>query len=225
VKIIRWDVCWLLVGGVALGASLAGHALQLRIESAHLFGGARALYTHSLQTPLGFLLLALFFGAAFCIARGLIENAHDERDATDWLEAALSGICRIQPARLIAMVIGLQFAALIGGELTEMALSSYDNISLSAIFGAGHASAPFVYVLVGLLFALALRSFARAACTHAAAIRHFVLVAIARAARPAQINCAPLLRAQAHRTTVRAPLLLAHHIASRPPPALLALVA
>ena len=38
----RRDVCWLLVGAVALIASLAGHAVQLSIESAHLFGSTRA---------------------------------------------------------------------------------------------------------------------------------------------------------------------------------------
>jgi hypothetical protein len=221
----RRDVCWLLVGAVALIASLAGHALQLSIESAHLFGSTRALYSHSLQTPYAAIALVLLIVAAYFIARGVLMSVRDESSGADWLLPALDAVRTAAPARIVTTVLGLQFGSLIVGELSEQALSSYDQFGFGAIFGAGHYSAPFVHLLIGTLLALALIAFARAACERVAAIARFVLVAIARLSQPAPSVCGPRLRTLALGADSPSPPLLARHIASRPPPVPAALVA
>jgi hypothetical protein len=219
------EVCWLLIGAVALGASLAGHAVQLAIESAHLFGATRALYTHSLQTPISLIVFGALVVAAVFIARGILESLHDEFGASDWLVPALDAVATIAPGRLIALVVGLQLASLIGGELTEQALSSYGAFGLGAIFGPGHLSAPFVHVAVGTLAAWLLLAFARAVCARVADIARFARSLIAWVSRPARVRCAPALRILALAAESPAPPLLARHIASRPPPAAATLVA
>ncbi|HME80644.1 MAG TPA: hypothetical protein VKF82_01060 [Candidatus Eremiobacteraceae bacterium] len=221
----RRDVCWLLIGAIALIASLLGHALQLHIESAHLFGTVRALYSHSLQTPFAYIAFGLLLVSALFIARGIIESVRDEFDGADWLLPALDAVRSISPGRLVAIVVGLQLTSLTVGELSEQALSSYDGFGLGAIFGPGHLSAPFVHIAVGAVLALALRAFARAACERVADIASFVLVVIGRLAQPAPVNCAPALRILSLRAQTTSPPLLARHIASRPPPVRAALVA
>jgi hypothetical protein len=221
----RRDVCWLLIGAIALIASLMGHALQLQIESAHLFGGVRAMYSHSLQSPFAYIAFGLLLLSALFIARGVIESVRDELDGADWLLPALDAVRSISPGRLITIVVGLQLISLTVGELSEQALSSYDGFGLAAIFGPGHVSAPFVHIAVGAILALALRAFARAACERVAAIARFVLVVVERLSQPAHVKCAPALRVLTLRAETPLPPLLARHIASRPPPAGLALVA
>ena len=215
----------MLVGAVALLASLAGHALQLGIESARLFGSERALYSHALQTPFAAIALLMLAVAALFIARGVLMSVRDEFDGADWLLPALDAVRSIAPARLVAIVLSLQFGSLIVGELSEQALSSYDQFGLGAVFGAGHYSAAFVHLALGTLFALALLAFARAACERVAALARFVLVAIARLAQPARALCGPRLRTLALRADSPSPPLLARHIASRPPPVPAVLVA
>src|SRR5271165_4853547 len=197
----RRDVCWLLIGAIALIASLLGHALQLHIESAHLFGTVRALYSHSLQTPFAYIAFGLLLVSALFIARGIIESVRDEFDGADWLLPALDAVRSISPGRLVAIVVGLQLTSLTVGELSEQALSSYDGFGVGAIFGPGHLSAPVVD------------------------IASFVLVVIGRLAQPAPVNCAPALRILSLRAQTTSPPLLARHIASRPPPVRAALVA
>jgi len=221
----RRDVCWLLVGAVALIAAVAGHAAQLSIESAHFFGSAPALYAHSLQAPFALLAAALLLVALLCIARGVIESGRGELDRSDWLLPALDVVRAISPGRLVITIIGLQLIFLVVGEFAEQSLSTYDNTGFAAIFGPSHVSAPFVHILIGTLLALALRAFARAACEHAAAIARFVLVAIARLAHALRPACAPVLRTLALRCEFPPPPLLARRIASRPPPVFAALVA
>ena len=219
------EVCWLLIGAVALGASLAGHALQLTIESSHLFGSVRALYSHSLQTPIAYLVFGGLIVAALLIGRGILEGVRDQFDDADWLVPALNAVAQIAPFRLIALVVGLQLASLTIGELTEQTLSSYDAIGLGAIFGPGHFTAPFVHVLIGTLAAWLLLAFARTVCARVADLARFALSVMAWIRRPSRIRCAPALRTLALRSESPAPPLLARHIASRPPPAATALVA
>src|ERR1700687_5373443 len=118
----RRDVCWVLIGAIALIASLAGHVMQLAFESAHLFGGVRAFYNHSVQTPFAQLALALLLVAAFFIARGIIEGVREEFEGADWLVPALNMIRRIEPYRLAALVIALQLASPTIGQLPEPGL-------------------------------------------------------------------------------------------------------
>ncbi|MBV8222032.1 MAG: hypothetical protein JO293_01610, partial [Candidatus Eremiobacteraeota bacterium] len=106
-------MCWLLVGAVALIASLTGHAVQLSIESAHLFGTERALYSHALQTPYAALALVMLIVAAFFIGRGMLMSVRDEFDGADWLLPALDAVRSIAPTRLVAIVLSLQFGSLI----------------------------------------------------------------------------------------------------------------
>jgi hypothetical protein len=219
------EVCWLLVGAVALGASLAGHAVQLAIESARLFGSMPALYSHSLQTPLAYLLFGGLILAALLIGRGILEGVRDEFEDADWLVPALDAVAQISPGRLIALVVGLQLASLTVGELTEQTLSSYNSIGLGAIFGAGHLTAPFVHALIGTVAAWLLLAFARTVCARVTDLARLALAIIAWVRRPSTIHCAPALRSLALRSESPAPPLLARHIASRPPPAAAALVA
>ncbi len=221
----RRDVCWLLIGAIALVASLTSHALQLQIESAHLFGTVRAGYSHSLQTPIAYAAFGLLLVSALFIAHGVIESVRDELDGADWLLPALDAVRSMPLGRLITIVIGLQLASFTVGELSEQALSSYDGFGLGAVFGLGHLSTPFVHILVGAALALALRAFARAACARVAAIARFVLVVVERLAQPTPIKCAPALRILALHAETPPPPLLARHIASRPPPVRPALVA
>ena len=219
------EVCWLLIGAVALGASLAGHAAQLALESARLFGDAPAAYNHMLQTPFAYLFLGALIVGALCIGRGIVEGVREESGGADWLVPALDVIAQLSPTRLIALIVGLQFTSLVVGELSEQALSSYNRIGLGAIFGPGHLTAPFVHLIVGLLAAWLLIAFARAVCERVADIAHFVRSVIALIGRPARVRCAPALRSLALRCESPDPPLLARHIASRPPPAAAALVA
>jgi hypothetical protein len=219
------EVCWLLIGAVALGASLAGHAVQLSIESAHLFGTMPALYNHSLQTPLAYLLFGALILAALLIGRGILEGVRDQFEGADWLVPALDAVAQIAPGRLIALVVGLQLALLTVGELTEQTLSSYDSIGLAAIFGPGHFTAPLVHALIGTLAAWLLLAFARTVCARVAGLTRFALAVIAWIRRPSPIRCAPALRGLTLRSESPAPPQLARHIASRPPPAAAALVA
>jgi len=221
----RRDVCWLLIGAVALIASLLGHAAQLSIESAHLFGTARAAYSHTLQTPFAYIALGTLLLAAFFIARGIIESVRDHFDDADWLVPALDAVRAISPARLATVIVALQLGSLTIGELSEQALSSYDKFGLGSIFGAGHYTAPFVHIAIGVLLALSLQAFARAVCERVAAITRFVLVVIARVAQPAPSAVRPHLRVLALAADSPSPPLLARHIASRPPPVVAALVA
>jgi hypothetical protein len=223
--VARRDVCWLLISAIALIASVMGHALQLQIESMHLLGGARAMYSHSLQSPFAYIAFGLLLVSAVFIARGVIESVRDELDGADWLLPALDAVRSISPSRLVTIVVGLQLTWLTLGELSEQALSSYDGFGMGAIFGPGHVSAPFVHIAVGAVLALALRAFARAACDRVAAIARFVLVVVERLSQPAPVNCAPALRVLTLRAETPSPPLLARHIASRPPPVRLALVA
>jgi hypothetical protein len=219
------EVCWLLIGAVALGASLAGHAAQLAVESAHLFGSARALYSHSLQTPLAYLLFGALILAALLIGRGILEGVRDQFEDADWLVPALHAVAQIAPGRLIALIIGLQLGSLTLGELTEQTLSSYNSIGLGAIFGPGHFTAPFVHAAIGMLAAWLLLAFARTVCTRVVDLARFALSVIAWVRRPSRVHCAPTLRTLTLRSESPAPPLLARHIASRPPPAATALVA
>lgn len=219
------EVCWLLIGAVALGASLAGHAAQLAIESAHLFGSTLALYSHSLQTPIGYLVFGALVLAALFIGRGILEGVRDQFEDADWLVPALDAVARIAPGRLIALVVGLQLASLTVGELMEQTLSSYNSIGLAAIFGPGHFTAPFVHAAIGVLAAWLLLAFARTVCARVADIARFALSVMAWISRPSRVRCSPALRSLALRSECPAPPLLARHIASRPPPAAAALVA
>jgi hypothetical protein len=219
------EVCWLLIGAVALGASLAGHAAQLAIESAHLFGSSRAFYNHSLQTPIAYLFFGALILAALFIGRGILEGLRDQFEDADWLVPALRAVAQIAPGRLIALVIGLQLASLTVGELTEQTLSSYDSIGFGAIFGAGHFTAPFVHLLIGTLAAWLLLAFARAVCARVTELARFAISVMAWIRRPSRVHCAPALRILALRSESPRPPLLARHIASRPPPAATTLVA
>lgn len=219
------DVKWLLIGAAALLASLAGHAAQLALENMRFFGDVRAAYSHSLQTPLTQIALALLVIGALFIARGIIEGVREHYEDANWLVPALVALRDIPLAKLIAAVVTLQIASLTVGELTEQALSSYDGFGLTAIFGPGHLTAPFVHIAIGSLLALVLWAFAGAVCSNVRAVARLARAYIVWIARPAHVNCAPALRLLARRAESPAPPVLARHIASRPPPVFAALIA
>jgi hypothetical protein len=215
----------MLVGAAALIASLTSHAIQLALERARLFGDAPAQYSHSLQNPIGTIALALVVFAAYFIAKGVIESVRDNFDGAEWLVPALDALRTIDPLRIVAVVLCLQIASLVIGELAEQALSSYDAFGLAAIFGAGHLTAPFVHAAVGTSIALALRAFARAVCHRIAAVAQVARLVIAWLERPTPLCCAPALRTIARASETIPPPVLARHLACRPPPASPVLIA
>ena len=208
----------MLVGAVALLASLGGHAAQLWLERLGLFGGVPALYVHSLQTPFAQLALALLIVGLFFVARGIIDGVRQDYDGADWLVPALAAIREISRARIVILVFSLQIASLVIGELTEQTLSSYEAFGLGAIFGTGHLTAPFVHAAVGTLAALLLWAFADAVCDRIAAVAHAARLVIAWLSRPVRAHFAPALRILVLRSETAPPPVLARHIACRPPP-------
>ena len=208
----------MLVGAAALIASLSGHATQLALERARLFGDAPAQYSHSLQSPIATVALAMIVIAAFLIAKGVIESVRDDFDGAEWLVPALDAIRAIDALRLVGVVLCLQIASLVIGELAEQALSSYDAFGLAAIFGPGHLTAPFVHVVMGCGIALLLRAFARAVCFRIDAVAHVARLIIAWIERSAPICRAPELRLLARASETIPPPVLARHLACRPPP-------
>ena len=215
----------MLVGAAALIASLGGHAVQLTLERAHLFGGSPAKYAHTLQSPIGTIALAMIVVAAFLIAKGVIESVRDDFDGAEWLVPALDAIRSIDALRLVGVVLSLQIASLVIGELAEQSLSSYDAFGLAAIFGPGHFSAPFVHALVGGGVALALRAFAIAVCHRIETVAQVARLIIAWLERPVPVCCAPALRAIARASETIPPPVLARHLACRPPPRAALLIA
>lgn len=215
----------MLVAAAALIASLGGHAMQLALERAHLFGDSPAHYTHTLQSPIATLALAMIVVAAFFIAKGVIESVRDDFDGAEWLVPALDAIRSIDAPRLVGVVISLQIASLVIGELAEQTMSSYDAFGLAAIFGPGHITAPFVHVLVGGIVALLLRAFALAVCQRIDAVANVARLIIAWLERPLPVCCAPALRAIACASETIPPPVLARHLACRPPPRAALLIA
>lgn len=210
-------VAWLLIGGVALTASLVGHAAQIALENVRALGDARAFYHHSAQAPIGQIAVALLALAAILTVGRIASGARAGRTDSDWLLPALAGVRVLGVGRLTATVLGVQLVTLTCGELAEQFLSTGAPPGLTAVFGPGHATAPFVHLIVGLALSIALRAFALCACEHVAQIARIVRLVVTRPAR-ARTTSNAALRQLILRASFLLPPVLARRIANRPPP-------
>jgi hypothetical protein len=217
VYVMRPDrLAWLLIAAVALAASACGHALELTLENLQLFGDGRAAYAHPAQLFELEMAGTLFVIAAVTIGRRLAARAMHARAGEDCLSPALDGVCRMGLVRCAAMLLSVQFAALIASEILEQRLSG-SAVGIASILGIGHMTAIVVHTVVGVLFAWMLYRLARFVHDQTAAL----VGAIARFAR--HISQPPALAATSYSrihlwTSVRRPPVLALGLANRPPP-------
>lgn len=149
----------LLCAGAWLAAAV-GHGLQLGIENLRWFGEARAGYAHSAQS---IVLETAIFAAGFGVFSAL-RKLWPRRSFTPSGIAlpTLAEVLRLGRARSVAFVLSVQFVSVTAIELLEQRLSGAAHPSMAAIFGPAHASAVFVYAIVGVVLALATYAFAEA---------------------------------------------------------------
>lgn len=210
-------LAWLLIAAVALAASACGHALELVLENMRWFGDGRAAYAHPAQVFELDLAGALFIIAAVAIGRKVVSCALGARSSDDCFVPALDGVCRIGMSRCAALLLIVQFGALIASELLEQRLSG-SPVGLTSILGAGHLTAVAVHTTIGLLFGFALYRFASFIRRQSSALAGAIALFVRRAAPPVPI-CATPLPQFCLWTSLRKPPLLALGLANRPPPA------
>lgn len=205
----------------ALAAMVLGHAIELALERAGVFGESRAAYAHVLQGPaeLAIVGLALLALAALGISVAHAVGARSAAAAS--IVPAMDALRRVGALRLATRIAAIQLTALVGVELLEQRLSGVAHPSIAAVFGAGHWTAPIIQFAMALLAALALGSLARMSCDHAddllraaRTIARFLIVA-PQTVRPSAFSTSD--RPQRH---VHAAHPLAFRIANRPPPAI-----
>jgi hypothetical protein len=151
----------LLIGAGALVAMLIGHAVELAIEDAHLFGDRQAQYHHVGQSFVAELSALLLLAVAVGIIRYVAARARSRDNGVDHLLPALQTIADAGFARLAAQLVSLQLFALILTEVCEQRLSGYQGNALLSIVGPGHASALAVHLLVGAFIAFLVYRFAQ----------------------------------------------------------------
>jgi hypothetical protein len=209
---------WALIGAAAVAAMVAGHALELGLESHGLFGDTRAMYAHSGQ------MFALeTAGVAFLVLlalvlRRLVHLATRARTAADCVLPALQDIVRLGFVRISVSLLSIQFGALLATELFEERWSGFAGDGIASILGPGHATAIVVHLIIGSLAALALLHVSRYVCaqtrtlvkTFAAFLRR--AHALAQAAPPAGFATSAIAAAG------RKLEVLSLGIANRPPP-------
>jgi hypothetical protein len=216
-------LAWLLIAAVALAASACGHALELTVENLRLFGDGRAGYAHPAQLFELEMAATLLVIAAVTIGRRLVSYAMKARAQSDCLLPALDGVCHIGLIRCAAMLLIVQFAALIGSELLEQFVSG-SAVGLASIIGVGHVTAVAVHAGVGLLFAWALYSFASFVRSQTAALVGVIAQFARHLDQPRSLGVTAYSRIHLW-SSVRRPPLLALGLANRPPPASAALTA
>lgn len=193
-----------------------GHAAELALENTGLAGDVRATYHHSAQAmALELALLGLL--AAVGYAAQHIWSFHRTHDAEHTVPG-LDSIRRMGSARVIASLVGAQFAALIAVELLEQHLSGFSGPGLSAIFGAGHVTAFLVHAVVGVVAGSLLYSFALAVCSHSRELAAIVGTFLRRFQNVTSAPAAAGCRRTNLDNTVRKLPVLALKFANRPPP-------
>jgi hypothetical protein len=210
-------LAWPFIGAAALAAMVCGHALELWLESARVFGDSRANYAHSVQSFAVEAAAALCVIALASVAQRLLRTALRGADDADTLVPALGSVVRLGFARTGLAVVGAQFCALIGIELLEQSWSGFGG-GVAVILGPGHATAIAVHVIVGLVCALALHRVSRFVCTRDSIIAG----ALATFLRQVSLRHCPAPAATFHPVNLwasdRKPPLLALGLANRPPP-------
>lgn len=215
---LRDRFAWVLITAAALAAMVAGHAVELWLESAHALGDNTAPYRHAAQSPATETAIVLFLlFAAACVYRVIAHVTRRERNGDLVLPAlhliAAGGFTRVAP-RLAAV----QLLALFVTELGEQRLSGFHGNALSAIAGPGHASALVVHLLIAALVTFALCRFARFATSRSSELIEAVAAFLRRAFAPASIANTGSRLVSAACLFARRPSLLALGLANRPPP-------
>jgi len=216
---------WTLLLAVALAAMSAGHAVELSLENASLFGDGRAAYTHFAQGPIVDLAVALFLFAIAVLAVRFVRSAWMTATPSEWMLPTLQTIRAMGVRGAALRIVSMQIPALLAAEFAEQRLSGIAHPSFAAVFGLGHVTAPFVQFAVGVIGAWALVAFSRTVCAHAhqlaRAARAVTAVFVARLHRPSVGRTLRDLIAIDARRPKRRPL-LALRLANRPPPAIAA---
>ncbi|HEY5094189.1 MAG TPA: hypothetical protein VII69_03625 [Candidatus Eremiobacteraceae bacterium] len=216
---------WPLLLAVALAAMTAGHAFELAMENAGLFGDGVAGYAHVAQGPLVVLAVALFLFAAGVLAVRLVRRARTSDGSSDWMLPALEAIGALGIRGAALRIASMQIPALLAAEFVEQRVSGIVHPSVASVFGAGHFTTPFVQFVMCAVAAWAVVAFARIVCAHARQLAKAArTVTEAFAAAPQRPTVRVVLQAllAVAASRPKRPPLLALRIANRPPPAIAA---
>ena len=207
--------CWPLVVAGALLAMVIGHAVELWLEDLQLVGDVRAGYMHSAQGMTLELSLFGLFAILYAVVRWTLRLKGAQSDQS---APVLDGAARFGRLPFLMSLLATQLGALVAVELLEQVLSSFGHPGLAAIFGAGHATALIVHVVVGSLIGLLFFSFSAAVSSRSRIIAQvlFTFLRRLRAANPA--TSASSRRTYLQRVPRRHSL-FALKLANRPPPA------
>jgi hypothetical protein len=224
---MRWSARhpeqWLLLIAIALAAMTAGHAVELGLENASVFGDDRAGYVHAAQGPIVDLAVAFFLFALGMLIVRVVRGALANASSADWLLPALDKIRSMGICGAVLRIVSIQFPALVATEIAEQRLSGIVHPSLAAVFGQGHLTAPFVQLAIGVIAACIAVACARIVCAHARelgrAARSIAVIFVSIPRRPA-VHAALRTLAAADSTRPKRRALLALRIANRPPPAI-----
>jgi hypothetical protein len=220
---LRRAAHWPLLLAFALAAMVSGHALELGLENAGVLGDSRAAYSHVAQGPAGLFTLGLLLVALVALAASIVGSIGSRQATFASIVPAFAALRRLGPTKIALLIAGLQFPALVVGELCEQRISGFAHPGLAAIFGAGHVTAPVIQLAMTLLAALALAALARMSCEHAddllRAARTITRIFVAPFHQPPSDALVAAICARAEHPVDHP---LAFRLANRPPPAIAA---
>ena len=213
---------WPLLLAVALAAMTAGHALELRLENAALFGDGRAAYSHVAQGPIVEISIALFVFTLSLLAVRLIGGASAANGPSeDWMLPALRQVSAMGTGGAALRILSIQIPALLAAELIEQRLSGMAHPTFNAVLGNGHVTTLFSQVVIGIFAAWAVVGLSRVACAHARwlarAARSIGAVFLALPRHDVGVSLRAQIEIDSSRPRRRS--LLAFRLANRPPPA------
>lgn len=222
-------LAWPLIAAVALAAMATGHALELWLEDLRVFGESRANYVHSMQ---GFTLevaaILLIVVIVTILFRFLYDALAKSRlafetsaaliaSSSDFVLPALGCISRLGVLRVALGLLSMQVGSLMAIELLEQHLSGFSG-GLAAVMGPAHATAIFVHLIVGSIFAFVVHRAARSMCAATRDILGALAVFLRRASDSLHHPAGQALRLANLAACGRRPPLLALGLANRPPP-------
>jgi hypothetical protein len=216
---------WPLIGATALGAMVAGHAIELWLESHGVFGDGRATYVHSGQMFALELAGASLLLVAALVVRMLVRSATHARSGADCVLPALHGVARLGLLRIGVGLLSIQFGALLASELLEERWSGFTGNGIGSIFGPGHATALAVHLIIGSLAAFALLRVSRYVCAQTRALVKTVAAFLRRTRVLTQHAPPPGFATSAITAAGRKLEVLSLGIANRPPPPTFAIAA
>jgi hypothetical protein len=222
-RFLRYAAYWPLLIAFALAAMASGHALELALENASVFGDGRAAYSHIAQGPAEFFILGLTLVAIVALAVSLARSIGPRQATSASIVPDFAALRRLGASRIALLIGSAQFPALIATELCEQRLSGFAHPGLAAIFGVGHVTAPFIQLAMTALAALALAALARMSCEHAddllRAARTIAKILVVEPQRTPRAALVAFAFARAEHPIDHP---LAFRLANRPPPAIAA---